>query len=194
MFIVANRRTVIILIQCAPENYFETAHHNQGQKKLAPGLLYKSKEKIRTSFLFPLIKKPWGRGCSKNYSTKKCALSNGGEKLFLEEGAFFIKDNKVISVNISRRYVMHVMLYHYADNLWNSATFACFRTFRNCWLRESNPYHCGANSIELTTMICNFAILISCSNTIPNSRPLFKLAMRKNHESISFDKIYFYLI
>ena len=53
------------------------------------------------------------------------------------------------------------------DNLWNSATFACFRNFRNCQLRESNPCHCGANSIELTTMICNFAILISCSNTTP---------------------------
>ena len=59
------------------------------------------------------------------------------------------------------------------DNLWNSATFACFRNFRNCQLQEPNPCHCGANSIELMTMICNFAILISCSNTTSNSRPLF---------------------
>ena len=59
---------------------------------------------------------------------------------------------------------------------------------------ESNPCHCGANSIELTTMICNSAILISCSNTIPNSRPLFYLVMRENHWSVSFDKIFFCLI
>ena len=72
-----------------------------------------------------------------------------------------------ISVNISGRYVMYVMVYHFADNLWNSATFARFRKFRNCRLRKSNPCHCGVNSIELTTMICNFAILISCSNTTP---------------------------
>ena len=75
---------------------------------------------------------------------------------------------------------MYVMFYHYKDNLWNSATFARFRNFRNCQLRESNPCHCGANSIELTTMIYNFAILISCSKAIPNSRPLFKLVMRKS--------------
>ena len=110
MFCVANWLTVIILIYCAPENYFETAHHNQDQKNFAPGLLYKSKEKIRVSFLFPLIMKPWGQGWSKNYSTKKCALNQGEEKLFLEEGAFFIKDKKVISVkfsvNILRRCVM----------------------------------------------------------------------------------------
>ena len=148
-----------------------------GLKNLAPGLLYKSKEKIKASFLFPLIKKPCERGWSKNYSTKKCALNQGEEKLFLEESAFFIKDKKVISakfsVNISRRYVMYVMFYHCTDNLWNSATFAHFRNFRNFQLRESNPCHCGANSIELMTMICNFAILISCSNTTSNSRPLF---------------------
>ena len=61
----------------------------------------------------------------------------------MEEGAFFIKDKNVISakfsVNISRQYVMHVMFYHYTDNLWNSAMFARFRNFRNCQLRESNP-------------------------------------------------------
>ena len=99
-----------------------------------------------------------------------------------------------ISVNISGRYVMYVMVYHFADNLWNSATFARFRKFRNCRLRKSNPCHCGVNSIELTTMICNFAILISCSNMIPNSRPLFQLVMKENHWSISFDKIFFCLI
>ena len=82
MFSMANRRTVIILIYCAPENKFETAHHNQGQKNLAPGLLYKSKEKIRASFLFPLIKKPWGRGWSKDYSTKKCACSTTTQTTF----------------------------------------------------------------------------------------------------------------
>ena len=152
-----------------------------GSKKLAPGLLYKSKEKIRGSFLFPLIKKSWGRGWSKNYSTKKCALNQREEKLFLVEGAFFIKDKKVISakfsVNISRMYVMHVMFCMLcmlcSINFWNSATFARFRNFKNCQLRQSNPCHCGANSIELKTMICNFPILISCSNTLPNSRPLF---------------------
>ena len=177
MFCVANWLTVIILIYCAPENYFETAHHNQDQKNFAPGLLYKSKEKIRVSFLFPLIMKPWGQGWSKNYSTKKCALNQGEEKLFLEVGASFIKDKKVISakfsVNILRRNVMYVMFYHYTDNLWNSATFTRFRNIRNCQLRESNPCYCGANSIELRNMICNFAILISCSKTIPNSRPIF---------------------
>ena len=93
-----------------------------GSQNLAPGLLYKSKEKIRASFLFPLIKKPWRQDWSKNYSTKKCALNQGEEKLFLEEGAFFIKDKKVISakfsVNISRRFVMYVIFYHYKDNLW----------------------------------------------------------------------------
>ena len=116
----------------------------------------------------------------------------------MEEGAFFIKDKNVISakfsVNISRQHVMHVMFYHYTDNLWNSATFARFRNFRNCQLRECNSCYCRANSIELTTMICNFAILISCSNTIRNSRPLFKLAMKENHRSTSFDKIFFCLI
>ena len=65
-----------------------------GSKNLAPGLLYKSKEKIRTSFLFPLLKKPWGPGWSKNYSTKKCVLNQGEEKLFLEGGSFFIKNKK----------------------------------------------------------------------------------------------------
>ena len=146
-------------------------------KNLASGLLYRSKKKIRTSFLFPLIKNPWGRGWSKDYSTKKCAVNQVEEKLFLDEGAFFIKDKKVISakffVNISRRYVMYVIFYHYTDKIWNSETFGRFRNFRNCQLWESNPCHCGANSIELTAMICNFVILISCSNTIPNSRPLF---------------------
>ena len=97
MFSVANRPTVIILIQCAPENYFERAHHNQGQKSLPQGFFIRVNEKIRTYFLFPLIKKPWGRGWSKNYSTKKCSLNQGEEKLFFEEGAFFIKDKKVIS-------------------------------------------------------------------------------------------------
>ena len=148
-----------------------------GSQNLAPGLLYKSKEKIRASFLFPLIKKPWRQDWSKNYSTKKCALNQGEEKLFLEEGAFFIKDKKVISakisVNISRRYIMYVMFYHYTGNLLEFSNVARFRNFRNCQLRKSNPHHCGANSIKLTTMICNFAILISCSSTIPNSRLFF---------------------
>ena len=93
----------------------------------------------------------------KKYSTKKGPLNHGEEKLFLKEGAFFIKDKKVISVtffvNIARWYVMYVVFYHYTDNFWNSAKFARFRNFRNCQLRESNPCHCGANSIELTTMI-----------------------------------------
>ena len=44
-----------------------------------------------------------------------CALNQGEEKVFLEQGVFFIKDKKVISVkfsiNISRRYVMYVMFY-----------------------------------------------------------------------------------
>ena len=106
-----------------------------------------------------------------------CALNPGEEKLFLKEGSLSIKDKKVIStkfsVNISRRYIMYIMFYHYADNFWNSATFARFRNFRSSQLRESNPCHCGANSFELMIMICNFAILISCSNTIPDSRPLF---------------------
>ena len=128
---------------------------------------------MRASFPFSLIKKPRGQDWSKNYSTKNCALNQWEEKLLLEEGAFFIKDKKVIlakfSVNILKRYVM---FYHYTDNPCNSATFARFRNFRNCQLRESNPCHCSANSTELTTMICNFVILISCSNTIPNSRPL----------------------
>ena len=114
---------------------------------------------------------------SNNYSTKKCARNPGEEKLFLEEGAFSIKDKKVISakfsVNISRRYVMYIIFYHYADNFWNSATFARFRNFRNSQLRESNPCHCGANSFEIMIMICNFAIFINCSNTIPNSTPFF---------------------
>ena len=96
---------------------------------------------------------------------------------------FFIKDKKVIAakfpVNISRRYVMYVMFYHYRDNLWNSATFARFRNFRNCQLRESNPCHFGANSIELTTIICIFIILISCSNPNPNFRPLFNWLWKK---------------
>ena len=105
---------------------------------------------------------------SKNYSTKKRALNQGkGKLLFVAEGAFFKKENKFIfakfSVTISRRYVMYVILYHYSDNLWNSAMFACIIDFRNCQLLESEPCHCGANSIELTTMICNFVILISCS-------------------------------
>ena len=86
----------------------------------------------------------------KKLLTKKGTLNQGEEKLFLEEGAFFIKDKKVISakfsVNISRRYVMYVMFYHYTDNLWNSATFARFGNFRDC--------HCGANTIELTSIIC----------------------------------------
>ena len=93
---------------------------------------------------------------------KKASLNQREEELFLEKGAFFIKDEKVISakfsVNISRRYVMYVMLYHYTGNIWDSATFASFRNFRNCQLRESNPYHCGANSIEFAAMICKFAI------------------------------------
>ena len=130
--------------------------------------------------------------------TKKCALNQGKEKVFLQDGASFIKDKKVISakssINISSWYVMYVMFYHYTDNLWNLTTFACFRNFRNYQLRESNPCHCGASSIELTTMICNVAILISCSNTIPNSRPLFWLVMRENLWSFSFDKIFFCLI
>ena len=96
---------------------------------------------------------------------------------FLKEGALFIKDKKVISakfsVNISRRYVMYVMFYHYRDKFWSSATFARFRNFSYCQLRESNPCHCSGNSINVTTIICNFFILISCSNTIPVSRPLF---------------------
>ena len=54
--------------------------------------------------------------------------------------------------------------------------------------RESNPCHCGTNSIELTTIICNIA------NTIPDSRPLFYLVMKENHWSVSFDKIFFCLI
>ena len=40
----------------------------------------------------------------------------------MEEGAFFIKDKKVISakfsVNILRQFVMYVIFYHYKDNLW----------------------------------------------------------------------------
>ena len=148
MFSVANRRTVIILIQCAPKNYFETAHYNQGQKTLPQDFFIRVKRKIRAFYLFPLIKKPWGR----RYSTKKCALNQGEKKLFLEEGAFVIKDKKVISgkfpVNISRRYVMYVMFYHHTDNLWNSVTFASFINFRNCQLQESNPRHCGDNSID----------------------------------------------
>ena len=100
---------------------------------------------------------------SKNYSTKKSAQNQGEEKLFLEEDAFFIKDKKGLSakflVNILRQYVMYVMFYHYTDNLWNSATFASFRNFRNCQLRESNPCHCGANNFELTKhdiQLCHF--------------------------------------
>ena len=87
----------------------------------------------------------------------------------MQESAFFIKDKVIsrkFSVNISRRYV-YMLFYHYTDNLWNSATFDRFKNFRNCELRESNPCHCDASRIELTTMICNFAILISCSNTTP---------------------------
>ena len=85
-----------------------------GVKKPCPrGLFYKSKEKIRASFLFLLIKKTWWQGWSKSYSTKRCALNQGEEKLFLEKGAFFIKDKIAIaakfSVNISRRYVMYIM-------------------------------------------------------------------------------------
>ena len=79
-----------------------------------------------TSFLFPLIKKSWAQGWSKNYSTKMCALDQGEENLFLEKDAFFVKDKKVISakfsVNISTRYVMYVNFYHYTGNLWDSAT------------------------------------------------------------------------
>ena len=93
----------------------------------------------------------------KKYSTKKGPLNHGEEKLFLKEGAFFMKEKKVNSVkffvNIARWYVMYVVFYHYTDNFWNSAKFARFRNFRNCQLWESNPCHCGANSIELTTMI-----------------------------------------
>ena len=77
-----------------------------------------------------------------------CALNQGKEKLFFEEGAFFIRDEKVISakfpINISRRYVMYVKFCHYTDSLCNSATFACFRNFKNCKLWEFDPCHCGA--------------------------------------------------
>ena len=129
---------------------------------------------------------------------KKCALNQGEEKLFLEEGAFFIKDKKVtsakFSVNILRRYVMYAMFHHYTDYLRNSATFARFKNFRNCQLRESKSSYCSVNSIELTTMMCNFAIFISCSNTSSNSRPLLQLVLIENHWSISFDKILFCLI
>ena len=139
--------------------------------------LYKSKEKIRASFLFPLIKKPWGRSWSKKIFDKKVCTKSRRKITFLKEGALFIKDKKVISakfsVNISRRYVMYVMFYHYRDKFWSSATFARFRNFSYCQLRESNPCHCSGNSINVTTIICNFSILISCSNTIPVSRPLF---------------------
>ena len=42
----------------------------------------------------------------KKYSTKKGPLNHGEEKLFLKEGAFFIKEKKVITVtffvNIAR--------------------------------------------------------------------------------------------
>ena len=135
---------------------------------------------------------------TKNLLYKKCALNQGEEKLFLEEGAFFIKDKKVTSakffVNISRRYVMYAMFHHYTDNLRNSVMFARFRNFRNCQLRESKSSHCSVNSIELATMMCNFAIFISCSHTSPNSRPFLQLVMRENHWSISFDKIFFCLI
>ena len=154
---------------------FWNSASESGSKNLAPGLLYKSKEKIRSLSSY---KEALGARLLKKLFDKKVHTINQGEqKLYLEEGAFFIKDKKVIpakfSINISRRYVMYVMFYHYTDNLWNSARFARFRNFINCQLRESNPCHFGANSTELTTMICIFVILISCSNPILNSRPLF---------------------
>ena len=60
MFSVANRRTVIILIQCAPENYFETAHHNQGQKTLPQGFFIRVKRKQGLFFSFLLYKRHGG--------------------------------------------------------------------------------------------------------------------------------------
>ena len=147
-----------------------------GSKNLAPGLVYKSKEN-KSFFFLSSYKEALGARLVKRIFDKKCALNQGKKKLFLEEVVFFIKDKNVISakfpVNISRRYVMYVMFYHYTGNLWNSAAFASFRHFRNCQLRESNPCHFGANSTDLATMICIFVILISCSNPIPNSRPFF---------------------
>ena len=116
-----------------------------------------------------LVKKLFDKKVRTKSSIRKTIF--GGKCVFYQGQKSHLR--KKFSFNISRQYVIYVMFYHYTDKLWNSAMFARFRNFRKCQLRESNPCHCGANSIELTTMICNFAILINCSNTIPNSGPLF---------------------
>ena len=119
-----------------------------GSKNFALGLLYKSKEENKGFFSLSSYKE----ALRATLFNKRVRTKSRRKKIFLEEGAFVIKDKKVISaklsVNISRRYVMYVMFYYHTDNLWNSATFASFRNFRNCQLWESNPCHCGANSID----------------------------------------------
>ena len=137
-------------------------------KNLAPGLLCKSKEKNKGLFSLSSYKEALeARFVKKLFDKKACTKSRKRKTTFCCGRCIFKKENKFIfakfSVTISRRYVMYVILYHYSNNLWNSAMFACIIDFRNCQLLESEPCHCGANSIELTTMICNFVILISCS-------------------------------
>ena len=112
----------------------------------------------------------------KNYLTKKCALNQGEKKLYFEEDEFFLKDKKVIAAKLCYYfetvcYVCNALPLHRQPLEFKN--ICSFKNFKNCQLRESHPFHCGAKCIELSTMICNFAILISCTNTILNSRPLF---------------------